>query len=112
MYLYKSIPILFGLLKLCSDANGQVIRNVHDIVLAAKQSDRDVISRVVENSEFLSSRLEAARDELATRAEEALIDGLTVSPTTVNNVCLNHTEMLLEAIVQRQNWALRCKLQL
>ena len=102
--------ILLGLLNIFPETNGQVLRNVHDFALAAKQSDREVKARALEKSEFVSNRIEAMRYEVASRAEEALIDGLTTGPTNVNSVCLNHTEMLLEAIVQKQNWALRCKL--
>ena len=112
MYLYvkQCTLILFGVLILCFDVNGEILRNEHDFVVAAKQADKAVIARAVENSEFLSSRLEIASNELVSRADEALTGGLQAGPTDVSDVCLNHTEMLLAAIVQRQTWAFRCKL--
>ena len=49
-------------------------------------------------------------DDVIARAEEVLASGLEDDPRfDVSRTCLNHTEILLKAIINREQWALRSK---
>ena len=51
-------------------------------------------------------------EEAISRAEQLLENGIAAAAPRydVGTKCLNHTEMFIEALVQRQQWALRSKL--
>lgn len=49
-----------------------------------------------------------SKKDAITRAEELLASGLDVdSPYNVSSLCLNHTKLFLEALVNKEQWALR-----
>lgn len=87
---------------------GRLLRNEHDFI--ATQSNKDVSIPALEGSDFLYNWMGNTRDDLTTRVMEALEDLPNVS-TDVGKLCLNHTEIFLEALARqpRQPWALRCK---
>ena len=59
----------------------------------------------------VSRILEDSHNDVIERAEQMLQNGvLATGPTyEVSSTCLNHTEMFLLALVERQQWALRSK---
>ncbi|XP_045202094.2 nose resistant to fluoxetine protein 6-like [Mercenaria mercenaria] len=106
MYIVNRITIcLMVSLCLCSNrADGQ--GNYFQMLLQGLSK-----SQVPSSGNILSaagSLFRNYQDEIIGYVGQTLTSGLeSVSPNTTNNLCLNHTELFIKALLRRENWALR-----
>ena len=89
-------------------SNADILRNEADIRQHIHTMPN---SSSVDFQSFLSSLVDESRNDMILRAEKALEEGLKdiYQGFNVSDTCLNHTEMILQGLVERQDWALRSK---
>ena len=96
--------IVFILVILYTEA--QVLRNEGDAARALKSSEVDL-------EELRSLLTEEAKQDLTSRAEEALNSGLLGADQqdeyNVSSTCMDDTETLLMALSAGEDWAVRSK---
>ena len=106
---------LLCLLPIVSMTFGGILRN-EDAMNRAFQIGRSLeklenVGGISDYVELFSELLEEMRNDIASRAEQALQQGLAKvqKDYNVSSLCLNHTKLLFEGLVERQDWAFRSK---
>ena len=105
----RTLFILFFYVITCAISQGQVLKNEKDFMQVVRHTKQKTTLSTLKNSEFLTSQMDKSRNNVALRAKQAQIENLQGAKTEISALCLNHTEILLEALVSKQQWAMRCK---
>lgn len=103
----RTLFILFFYVITCAISQGQVLKNEKDFMQVVRHTKQKTTLSTLKNSEFLTSQMDKSRNNVALRAKQAQIENLQGAKTEISALCLNHTEILLEALVSKQQWAMR-----
>lgn len=114
MYIFKektiAFQLVFCLVFISSSCNGQFLNNnPYGMATGNQETVNHSLSQAVGDDNLLNV-LEDSNKDVAGRAEQALETFLVDPKYDVSDVCLNHTKYFLAALVSRQQWALRSKL--